>query len=284
MGFAASADFVDLDDGWPGVRAGLAAVGIDPVVVVWDRPGDLDPRVELVIVNYCWGYVTRRAAFLRWVDAAGEGRQVANPVPVLRWNSDKTYLADLAAAGVPTVPTTWVAPGARWSPPGEDFVIKPTVGSGGWGAARYSGGDPAGADRHLRDLHAAGGTAMVQPYQPAVDDGGEVALVYFGTRFSHAVRKGPMLVAGEGVQPDRWRRQIVTPVTPASGHRELAEATMGAIGGRFGPTTYARVDVIDGVQGQPLVLEVELVEPSLFLASAPGATGRFVEAVARALR
>lgn len=135
------------------------------------------------------------------------------------------------------------------------------------------------ADRHIRTFHATGHTVMVQPYQRSVDTAGESALIFLADRFSHAVNKGPLLEADAGVVDALWERQVITATDPPADHLAVAEAAIGAVGQRLGPTTYARVDVLDGNDGRPRVLEVELIEPSLFLTFAPAATETLVAAI-----
>ena len=274
---AASSEFLDLDSGWPELRSALLVVGLDPVVLAWDGDDQSDQGLDLVLVNYCWGYDTRREAFLTWGQQTAGRSLLVNPLRVLRWNSHKTYLADLATGGVPVVPTTFVAPGQAWLPPTDDYVVKPAVGSGGSWAARYARSAPDAAQRHVSLLHAQGQTALVQAYQRAVDVAGETAMIFFGGRFSHAVHKAALLHADVGVTDALWEREIITPVTPPEAHSEVAEAAMAAVAGLVGETAYARVDVIDGNDGTPVVLEVELIEPSLFLQTAEGSATRFAE-------
>jgi glutathione synthase/RimK-type ligase-like ATP-grasp enzyme len=175
------------------------------------------------------------------------------------------------------VPTTWARPGQAWEPPAGDYVIRPTVASGGLGAVRYQAGGRAAADAHVRRLHQAGQTVMVQPYQDSVDVGGETALVFLGDRFSHAVKKSALLVTDVGETDRLWEREVITPSEAAPGARRLAETVLGAVVSSLGPTTYARVDLVDDEQGNPRVLEVELVEPSLFLATAEGSAQRLAD-------
>jgi glutathione synthase/RimK-type ligase-like ATP-grasp enzyme len=198
----------------------------------------------------------------------------------VRWNSQKTYLADIVAAGVPVVPTTFVAPGQTWLAPADDYVVKPAVGSGGWWAARYAQSAPEASQRHVASLHAAGQTVLLQPYQRAVDTAGETAMVFFGNQFSHAVHKAALLDADAGITDALWEREVITPIAPPGAHLEVAKAAMGAVAGLVGETCYARVDVIDGNDGTPVVLEVELIEPSLFMPAAEGSGLRFVEVLA----
>ncbi|MGD0394385.1 MAG: hypothetical protein ABSC41_17305 [Acidimicrobiales bacterium] len=269
--FAASEEGADLDDGWPYLRDALIAAGVAPSVAFWDDPTVQWESFALVVSVFVWGYVTRRAQFLAWVDKVDPSAPMVNPAPVLRWNSDKTYLADLAAEGIPIVPTRWVPPGADWEPPSEDYVIKPSVASGGIGAARYRGLPVNVADRHVLRLHEEGYTVMVQPYQSNVDDAGEASLIYIGGHYSHAINKAAMLQADVGVADRLWERQVITSVEPRNEQRTLAETVMRSVHRRFGPTGYGRIDLVDGSDGHPRVLEVELVEPSLFLVHAPEA-------------
>ena len=177
-----------------------------------------------------WGYVTRRREFVNWAYNMASGARLVNPAPVLEWGSDKTYLVDVAAEEVPIVPTIWVRAGDRWRPPSGDYVIKPSVASGGMGAARYVNHGFEVADRHVRQLLAEGQTVLVQPYQPTVDEEGETALIYFGGNYSHAVRK-------EALTPFGCRRD--RPALGATDHhagrsatRPVARRQRGDAGGR----------------------------------------------------
>jgi glutathione synthase/RimK-type ligase-like ATP-grasp enzyme len=281
VAFAAGHDALDLDDGWPLLRDAAAAAGLDPAVAVWEDAGVDWSAFDLVVAIYVWGYVLRREAFLAWARAASGRTRLLNAEPVLAWNSDKSYLADLAAAGVRTVPTTWVPPGASWEPPAPDYVIKPCVASGGIDAARYVRSAAAEAERHVARLHREGQTVMVQPYVPAVDARGETALIFLGGRCSHAVAKRGLLEPDVGTIFGLWERQVISPATARADQRAVAERTLRAVHDRFGPTAYARVDLVDDDDGAPMVLELELIEPSLFLDRAPDAAERFAQALRR---
>ncbi|MGH9097175.1 MAG: hypothetical protein ACRDWB_07095 [Acidimicrobiales bacterium] len=279
LALAASEGFGELDDGWPLLREALAAIGFDSHVVVWDDPVVDWPSFDLVTVNYTWGYVTRRPEFLDWAARVATRTRLVNPEPVVKWNSEKSYLGDLAADGIPIVPTWWVPPGAGWSPPSEDYVIKPSVASGSLGAARYRRAGVDTADAHVRRLHRQGQTVMVQPYQPAIDVHGEVALIYFDHQFSHAVSKQALLQPDVGETERLWEQHVITPTEATDQQRHLAETTLDAVRQRVGPTAYARVDVIDDFDGHPLVLEVELIEPAFYLTHGVGAPERFAAAL-----
>lgn len=270
------------DDDLPLVHAASADAGLAVEVVRWDAP-DVDwAAYDLVVVRSCWDYTWRVEEFLAW---AGAVPRLRNPVEVLRWNADKTYLRDLAGAGCPVVPTVWDPASVQDLPDAQEWVVKPSVSAGARDTARWS--TPADALSHVRALQADGRTAMVQPYLTAVDAAGETALLHFGGAFSHAVRKGPLLRPGDGPDEDRVGREELSPATARPEQRAVAAAALAAVPAVLGPVgtlLYARVDLVDGPDGAPVLLELELVEPSLFLPEADGAAERFVRAVREELR
>jgi hypothetical protein len=265
------------DTDLPLATAAFADAGAHVEVVRWDDP-DVDwDAFDLVVVRSCWDYTWRVAEFLRWADQVPRLR---NPAAVLRWNVDKSYLRDLAAAGCPVVPTAWDPSSAAELPDAPEWVVKPSVSAGARDTARWP--TAAEALAHAAELRAAGRTAMVQPYVQAVDDVGETALLHFGGVFSHAVQKDPLLRRGEGVVQDRMTRGELRPVAARPDQLEVAAAVLAAVPvvlGQDAPLLYARVDVVDGPDGTPLLLELELTEPSLFLAEGDGTAARLVSAV-----
>lgn len=168
----------------------LAEVGVRASWAVWDDPATDFTAADLVVLRCTWDYAERRAEFLRWCDSVPG---LVNPARVVHWNTDKAYLVELADAGIPVVPTKLVRPGQRAVWPDADFVLKPSVGAGSRGAARFQADDHESARAHLAVLHDSGRAAVLQPYQDAVDREGETALVFQGGMFSHAFIKGPML-------------------------------------------------------------------------------------------
>ncbi len=272
--------------------AALSASGIEAVWATWDDPHVAWDGFDLVVIRSTWDYIARRERFLAW---AGAVPRLANPAPVLAWNSDKAYLRDLDAAGLPIVPTEFVAPGEQWpgwDARGGEFVIKPSVGAGSLGAGRFDAGRPGALDdaaAHLEALHAAGRTALIQPYLGDVDTAGETALLYFAGRFSHAIRKGPMLpVEGAPHPVDRapedelYVAEAITAREPSPAEHALADRAMAALEARFGRLLYARIDLLPAADG-PVVIEVELTEPSLFLSHGPGAAQRCAAAIVAAI-
>jgi glutathione synthase/RimK-type ligase-like ATP-grasp enzyme len=206
--------------------------------------------------------------------------RLRNDMALLRWTTDKTYLRDLERAGLPVVPTVWNPGGAGELPEAGEWVVKPSISAGSRDTARWA--DAEAALGHVAELTAAGRTAMLQPYLPSVDDAGETAMLFLGGRFSHAVRKGPLLQRGEGVRQDRDSRGDLRPVPATPAQREVAQSVFDAIGdlvpGAAAPL-YARIDLVEDGDGRPVLLELELAEPSLFLPQAPDAVGRLVAAV-----
>lgn len=254
--------------------------------VIWDSPGANWASYDLVLVRNPWDYTLKRDAFIEWANALP---RVANPAAVLTWNTDKRYLAELAAAGVPTVQTLFAGPDSEpILPPWPEFVIKPTVSSGSADTARWRRGlDDEAALAHLRALAEAGRTAMLQPYLEAVDQAGESALIYFGGAFSHSVRKAAMLARGAIPSPDKigggHPREIITARAATAEELAVADRVLDAVPGGREQLTYARVDLLQDAAGEPVLLELELTEPSLFLFTDQAAAGRLASAVAALL-
>ena len=268
---------LQVDPDLPLASSALREAGYAVDLVRWDDGGYDWTAASLAVVRSCWDYAWRLEEFLAW---AGTVPRLRNAVELLRWNTDKTYVRDLAAAGLPVVPTVWDPATAVELPDAGEWVVKPSISAGSRDTARWA--DPDAALAHVAELTGAGRTAMVQPYQASVDDAGETAMLFLGGRFSHAVRKGPLLGRGEGVRQDRDSRGDLRPVRATADQREVAEAVFDAIGslvpGAPSPL-YARIDLVRDASGSPIVLELELTEPSLFLPQAPDAAGTLVRAV-----
>ena len=262
--------------------AACAAAGLDAEWRVWDDPAVHWDSYDLVVIRATWDYVPRRDDFTAW---AASVPRLANPAAVVEWSTDKAYLRELVATGVPVVPTTWLAPGD--SPDGVfdgDVVVKPTISAGARDTARYARADSDRARAHAAALLAAGRPVMVQPYLAAVDEAGETAVVHVGGRYSHAVRKGALLRPGDAAETDElWRPEEITPREPSAAERQLAEQALAAVPGGPAGLLYARVDLLPGADGEPVVVVVELAEPSLFLSAGPGSADRFAAAVRAAV-
>jgi glutathione synthase/RimK-type ligase-like ATP-grasp enzyme len=273
---AACAQFPDLFDDWPLLRSALARAGVDATTAVWNDPAVDWTSFDLVLASGAWDNIHHVDAFLAWVDrVAASGVPVRNSPATLRWNIDKHYLQDLERAGVPTVATLWVEPGAGASevaalalPEGE-VVVKPSVSGGGYRTARYQSHEHAAARAHIIDLVAAGRTAMVQPYEARVDAEGERALVFVGGRFTHALHKEPMIRRGVGPLDNLIDNQVVSAAAATAAERDLASRALAAAEDLLWPTSYARVDMVETVDRGPALLELELLDPVLFIAQHP---------------
>lgn len=276
----------DLDDDLAPLSAALTAIGADCSAPAWDDPGVDWSRFDVAVLRSTWDYTQRFDEFVAWAAHAAARTTLVNPPEVVRWNTDKHYLAALAAAGVPVVPSAFIEPGEdaagalrRFmdSHPGE-FVVKPSIGAGSRDAQRH---DPLRHDAalaHARRLLDAGRSALLQPYLARVDEDGETALIFFDGEFSHAIRKGPLLRPGEEATRALFATEHITPRVPDAAETAIARRTLAAT--PFArPLLYARVDLIRDDAGAPCVLELELTEPSLFFAHGAGSAERFAAAI-----
>ncbi|MEV8531856.1 hypothetical protein [Streptomyces sp. NPDC051211] len=259
----------------------LRAGGTAAEAVAWDAEPGVWGSFDLAVVRSTWDYTDRLGEFLAWADRAADATRLQNPAPVVRWNSDKRYLLDLAGAGVPVVPTRFLAPGDGFREEDLDaadgVVVKPSVSAGARDTARYESGRTADAARHARMLLDQGRTVMIQPYLPGVERG-ERALVFFSGTFSHAIRKGPLLTEPGVIDNDREAHPGAAPYRPSEAEIRTARAALAAVPSPDAPLI-ARVDLaLDGA-GDPVVMELELIEPNLFLGSSAEGVERFVAAV-----
>lgn len=263
------------DDDQPLLDA-LRARGAEAEFAVWDDGAVGWDRFDRVVVRSTWDYVFKRDAFLEWGDSLGAG--VQNGPAVLRWNSDKRYIADLAEAGLPVVHTDFVGPGDPLPELDAEVVVKPTVSAGSRDTGRFSERAHGHALALVERLRSEGRTAMVQPYLPAVEQRGETAVVFTAGEISHVLRKGAVLGPDEEapIREDElrsaaamWNPDLVQAGRATEAERRLAERVIAHMAARFGaPPAYARVDMLDDGQGSPLVLELEAVEPCLYLRTA----------------
>jgi hypothetical protein len=289
IALATSAALPHLDPDDALLLPALAAQGAAATAVVWDDASIDWGNFDLVVVRSAWDYAARHAEFLQWARSVP---RLANSAPVLSWNTDKTYLRALAAVGVPVVPTAWLSPedgctadaiGDR-VPTAGDFVVKPVVSAGARNTGRYRGDDAGEREASVvlvTRLLSEGRSVMVQPYQGRIDTHGETSLVYLDGQFSHAVRKGALLtgpfVGGDGLHSS----EQLQPRAPHPGELEVATRVLSAVDALLPGEMllYARVDLVPGPGGVPLLLELELAEPSLHLGLEPLAPGRLAAAI-----
>ena len=271
-------------DVWHGVldrlRTALAAAGVTATPVPWTTQVEdctALQRFALVLPLLAWGYHHDHARWLRacrtWQAAA---LPLANPAPVLAWNSDKRYLQELAERGIAIPPTTWTDDVTReqldraFAATGAaQLIVKPTVSGGAWQTRRLD----RGALAHPLDAMPAT-AAMIQPYLPTIETEGETSMLFFGGQLSHVVNKRPV--------PGDFRIQvqyggIYTALAAApAGALALAEQTLAAIDA---PLLYARIDAVPDADGRWLLMEAELIEPDFYLGVDPRAGAGFADAV-----
>jgi glutathione synthase/RimK-type ligase-like ATP-grasp enzyme len=276
---ATCAEHPDLPEGERSILAELRELGISAEPAVWDSPAVDWAAFEGVVLRAAWDYHLKSETFRGWLaglEAAGV--TLWNPAPVVRGNMTKDYLRDLERAGVPVVPTAWVAPG-EGRPLDEilsergwmEAVVKPVVSASAYRTRRVRRGAP-GSQAALDEVLAHSG-AMVQPYLPEIAAEGEWSFIFLEGEFSHAVVKTP--AAGDfRVQSEHGGSSERRDPPPELRSQAERVAALGARG-----LLYARVDGVR--RGRDLLLaELELIEPYLHLDEAPGASGRLARAIA----
>jgi hypothetical protein len=279
-----------LDEDMPSLLAACARAGLKAEVRAWDDFTVSWARYDAVVLRSPWDYHTRLPEFLRWCERVARIAPLHNPLPVLRWNTDKHYLADLADAGVAVVPTRFVEPEAEplralqaflaEFADAAELVVKPAVSAGSADTQRYRREQEFAAANHIGRLLDAGRSAMLQPYFDAVDIHGETALLYFDGRFSHAIRKAALLRPNEAGADHTQVPDAIAARTPDADELRLGEAVLAAAHARVdGTPLYARIDLIRDAAGRPCLLELELAEPSLFFDRSAGAADTFVAAL-----
>ncbi|MDW5597857.1 hypothetical protein VSS74_26120 [Conexibacter stalactiti] len=310
VAFATCAELLVLDPDDELLARALRALGVEVVPLAWSD-GHADwSSFDLVLVRSPWDYHLRRDAFVHWAARVQRETRLLNSAATIAWNTDKTYLRTLAEQGVPTVPTTWVertdgagaAAGAGAAPgdaaaggagalpspdlaallaargwDGDEAIVKPSIGLGSSGLLRVAPGDPGGdGQRHLAEL-AEDGIAMVQPFVPSLPVAGELSLVFFERELSHVVRKRP--AAGEfRVQPNFGA--VTTAEEAGEREREVAMQALACVAAD--ELLYARVDLVAGPADEVWLMELELVEPTLYFEAVPGSAERFARLVAAA--
>lgn len=282
VALATAAEFRELDPDSRLLLPELEARGIDFAPVVWNDAGADWSAWDAIVIRSTWDYFHHPREWAAWLDRVAElGVPMLNPLEVVRWNSHKSYLQQLAGAGVPVVDTVMTqgdAPveladllaGAGW----DDAIVKPAIDGGAMRLFRVEDVD----DPQARfDELVAQGDVLVQPFLPSIQTEGELSLLYFGRKLSHTVRK----TAKPGdirVQPV-WGGHAET-IGPTAEMVHIAERTFDAIDADL---LYARVDLVRADDGTLRLIELEALEPLLFLELDPAAPGRFADALAERL-
>jgi hypothetical protein len=259
--------------------------------VRWDDENVDWAGYDLVVLRSTWDYSARPERFRLWLEHVSAVGRLLNPAGTVAWNLDKRYLGALAAGGVPVSETLYVDDldafdAGLASLESGQVVVKPTVSAGSDHTGRFERADPAARELTGRIL-AGGRRAMLQPYYESVTERGEVAVVHLGGVFSHALTKGPILQLGGTFLGGEYTEEVRA-VTPTAAQLEIAEQTLAryrelaaseeVLAGTE-PLLYSRIDLIEADDGTPRVLEMELIEPSLFFETDDAAAARFVDAV-----
>jgi O-ureido-D-serine cyclo-ligase len=273
-----------------------SSAGLYARAVGWDDPTISWGQFDAALLRSPWDYTERLPEFLAWCDRVDQQAPLLNPVHVIRWNTDKHYLSDLGTIGVPVVATTFVEPDAEplhalqaflRTEHASEFVVKPTVSAGARDTQRYARAQEFAASNHVARLLDQGRGVMLQPYLPAVDRAGETALIYFEGRFSHAISKSALLQPDAAALTEPFATGGISSRSADVDELALGEQVLTAASRllQLGqPLPYARVDLIRDDGNHPRLLELELTEPSLFFAQAPGSADRFAVALASRLR
>ncbi len=267
------------DEDETAVVAALGVAGCTVEIVNWDNKAVNWSKFDRVVLRSAWDYPERLKEFLIWFDSVATISEIVNSPAIIYWNLDKNYLNELADAGIAITPTVFVKPGDVYEFPVGEFVVKPAIGAGSRDAASYDTKQHEIATSHVARLHASGQTVLVQPLLHSISKDGEWPMVFFGGKYSHAANKRVSLPSA-GTVDDLFAAETNSPHTPTTSQLKVAQAAIEFVSAKFGITTYARVDLVLDNQDNFCVLELELIEPSLFLYYADAkCTQTFVEAL-----
>lgn len=250
----------------------------------WDDRAVDWSSFDRVVIRSTWDYTLRCGEFLRWCEAVGPAR-LRNRPDLVAWNADKRYLADLSC---PTVPTVFLAPGEPPPALAGDLVVKPNVSGGARDTGLFSEATHGLARELIASIQASGRTALVQPYMRSVAARGETALVFLGGELSHVLHKRAVLAPDEiaptagadGPALAMLDDDLVGPGVCSESQLALARSLLAEVAERFGAPLYARVDLVDRDDDSPALIELEAIEPRLYLHRAPGGVERLAAAIA----
>ncbi len=278
VAIATSRDFPDLTTDDRHLLPALSALGIRGVPAVWDAPGIRWEDFDAVLIRSTWSYYLDRPAFLKWIRRVDDRSTLWNPATVIRWNCHKSYLLDLEKHGVPIIPTALLGGPDEIVPTLEKrswdrAVVKPAVSAGAYQTHLLHREKVRSELRRMRGLEGVG-QLLLQPYVPEVERAGERSIVFIDQRYSHAFLRAPKLGENPALKEGSAYR-------PQPG--ELAVARR-AIRCSPAPTLYARVDLVPDGDGPPRVMEVEMIEPALWLGNSPSGLRRFARGIRDRLR
>jgi hypothetical protein len=260
----------------------LAAAGLTAGTLAWDDPTADWSAARMTLLRATWNYPLRPRAFLAWLEATARVTDLWNRLPAVRWSFHKSYLLEMQRQGLPVAPTELVPQGSGRSLADvmstrgwQDVVVKPAISASSYRTIRIRGPRQAEGEPHLGAL-VVDGDALVQRYLPGVEEYGERALIWIDGELTHAVRKSPRF------HKDEESTSTALPITPAEA--ELASAALTAVANKVDASLmYARIDVAPGPDGEPVLMEVELIEPSLYLSQSPRALALLVSSIGNRL-
>jgi glutathione synthase/RimK-type ligase-like ATP-grasp enzyme len=272
-----------IDYDMPLLLEAVRATGIVVDEVCWDDESIDWSTYNHIVIRSTWDYHRRYDEFMQWVRAVGAVSTISNSVDVITWNTDKHYLAEVAEMGLPVVPTVFIEPGhddwldqVRELLTKGDVVVKPAISAGSNDTERHSNIDTA--QKHVSDLLSAQRSVMLQPYMADVDVESETGLVFIDSKFSHAFAKGPLLAQAKNMSGGLYAEEEIGVRQPTAEQLLIGERAVKWLTSRFGKLLYARVDLLPTAQG-PVIIEIELAEPSLYLLLHPQAATQLAEAI-----
>jgi glutathione synthase/RimK-type ligase-like ATP-grasp enzyme len=273
---------------------GLEGAGYRVSVMNWDDPAADWAAGDVTVLRSPWDYMDRFGEFQEWLDRTASVTRLLNPPEVVRWSLDKHYMDELHAGGVPVIPSVYLELGQdpvsfvdaaiEVSP---QFIAKPCVGAGSRGVSSFDVAATTehrdAAIAHVASLLHEGKAVMIQPLIDSVPLRGELPMVFFGGRFSHAANKRVNVPIGGGKVTSLFAPEDNRSFVAGAAEIAVATQAVAALPQQWGDLLYARVDLVWGNDDQPLVLEVELAEPSLFFQQSPESVPNFVHALHRFL-
>ena len=272
-----------IDYDMPLLLEAVRAAGIAVDEVCWDDESIDWSTYDQVVIRSTWDYHRRYDDFMQWVRAVSSVSTMSNSLDVITWNTDKHYLAEVAAMGLPVVPTVFIEPGQEnWLKhvlellTQGDVVVKPAISAGSNDTERHTNIDVA--QKHITELLSAQRSVMLQPYMADVDVYSETGLVFIDGKFSHAFAKGALLAQEKNMSGGLYAEEEIGVRQPTAEQLLIGERAVKWLTSRFGKLLYARVDLLPTARG-PVIIEIELTEPSLYLLLHPGAAAELANAL-----
>ena len=272
-----------IDYDMPLLLEAVRAAGIVVDEVCWDDESIDWSTYDQVVIRSTWDYHRRYDEFMQWVRTVGAVSKISNSLDVITWNTDKHYLAEVAAMGLPVVPTVFIEPGqedglehVRELLTQGDVVVKPAISAGSNDTERHS--HINAAQQHISEVLSAQRSVMLQPYMADVDVESETGLVFIDGKFSHAFAKGALLAQEKNMSGGLYAEEEIGVRQPTAEQLLIGERAVKWLTSRFGKLLYARVDLLPTARG-PVIIEIELTEPSLYLLLHPGAAAELANAL-----